>query len=301
MHLQHAVLATLLSTCCAHAFNDGPALAARQDTSNLASTQLTVASSTQSLPASTATPTTKTPLSTNAPSSGSSAEPTNGKPISSTISSIVHSSSITVSHTATHTATTTPTPTPIPNPLPIHPKITPAIGIAGVLFILGGLALGFIGIKNRSVQIFLSTAFLVALGVEVLIIYVMSPPVPDAIQGAYLVAGVVGGCIFGGVAIIFKEVAEGFGCMLGGFCFAMWLLVLSPGGTVQSSTGKIILISVFSGVSFSLSFSRYTRNYGLIACTSFAGSTIFILGVDCFSRAGLKEFWLYVWGESFPV
>ena len=171
------------------------------------------------------------------------------------------------------------------------------MGIAGVILIIGGLTLGFIGIKNRLVQIFLSTAFLIALGIEVLIIYVMSPPVSDAIQGAYLVAGVVGGSILGAVAIIFKEVTEGFGCVLGGFCFAMWLLTLSPGGTIQSSSGKIILISVLSGVSFSLTFSRYTRNYGLIACTSFAGSTIFMLGVDCFSRAGLKEFWIYLWSE----
>ncbi len=46
---------------------------------------------------------------------------------------------------------------------------------------------------------------------------------------------------------------------------------------------------------WSLSFSQYTRNYGLIISTAFSGAMICILGIDCFSRAGLKEFWLYIW------
>jgi hypothetical protein len=41
----------------------------------------------------------------------------------------------------------------------------------------------------------------------------------------------------------------------------------------------------------------YTRPYALMASTAFAGSTAAVLGIDCFSRAGLKEFWLYTWGE----
>jgi hypothetical protein len=36
----------------------------------------------------------------------------------------------------------------------------------------------------------------------------------------------------------------------------------------------------------------------LIVCTSISGATALVLGIDCYSRAGLKEFWLYIWGES---
>ncbi|KAI7562390.1 hypothetical protein KC343_g12616 [Hortaea werneckii] len=132
----------------------------------------------------------------------------------------------------------------------------------------------------------------------------MNPPVSDAIQGAYMVAAVITGLIFGALALIFKEVTEGLGCLLGGFCLAMWLLVLSPGGLVTSTSGLPIFIVAFCLAAFALSFSHYTRNYGLIFCTSFAGAQVAILGVDCFSRAGLKEFWIYIWdlndGE-FPI
>lgn len=128
-------------------------------------------------------------------------------------------------------------------------------------------------------------------------IYVMNPPVSNAIQGAYLVAAVVTGLIFGVGSVIFSEVTEGLGCLLGGFCLSMWFLVLKPGGLLPSSSQKAIFISAFCVVIYSLSFSRYTRPYGLIGSTSFAGATIVALGIDCFSRAGMKEFWLYIWGE----
>lgn len=185
--------------------------------------------------------------------------------------------------------------------LPIQPSLNPALGIGGVILMICGLGLGFVGIKHRETQTFISTALLVALAIEVLIIYLMHPPVPVAIQGAYLVAGVCGGGLLGGLALIFKEVSEGFGCVLGGFCFAMWLLVLRPGGLIQNSVGKIILIAVLCAAGYCTYISRFTRDYGLIACTSFAGASAFIIGIDCFGQAGLKEFWMYIWGECWDV
>nr|OQO17352.1 hypothetical protein B0A51_14638 [Rachicladosporium sp. CCFEE 5018] len=188
--------------------------------------------------------------------------------------------------------------------LPIEPKITPAIGLAGAFLILAGVALCLIGIKHDWLQVFLSTALLASLAVTVLIVYVMNPPVSDAVQGAYFVAALLTGVILGSVSVVFKEITDGLGCLLGGFCLAMWLLVLTPGGIIQSTAGRGILIGVFCLVCFSLSFSQYTRTHGLIACTAFAGAMITILGVDCFSRAGLKEFWLYLWNlndSEFPL
>ena len=131
-----------------------------------------------------------------------------------------------------------------------------------------------------------------------LIIYVSNPPVRDAIQGAYLVAAVVPACIIGGLSLIFKDIVEGLGCLLGGFAAGMWFMVLKHGGLLISQGGRIGLICGFAGAGFSLSFSQYTRPYGLIVCMSFAGATAIVLGIDCFSRAGLKEFWLYIWSRS---
>ena len=181
--------------------------------------------------------------------------------------------------------------------LPIQPRITPALGLAGVILVAFGATLCIVGIKHKWLYIFLSTAFLTSLAVTVLIVYLMNPPVSEAIQGAYFVAAVSTGLIFGGLALVFKEVCEGLGCLLGGFCLAMWFLCLAPGGLIGSTTGRAILIGVFCVVFFGLYFSQYSRMYGLIGCTAFAGAQIAVLGVDCFSRAGLKEFWLYIWGE----
>lgn len=123
----------------------------------------------------------------------------------------------------------------------------------------------------------------------------MNPPVNNAIQGAYFVAAFITGIIFGGGSIMFADVTEGLGCLLGGFCLSMWFLVLKPGGLITSTAGKVILIACFTLGAFGLYVSRYTRPYGLIGAISFAGATVTVLGIDCFSRAGLKEFWLYLW------
>lgn len=161
---------------------------------------------------------------------------------------------------------------------------------------LTGIFHTLIGIRTKSLHIFLSTAYLVSLAVTVLIIYVMHPPISNAIQGAYFVAAFVTGIIFGGGSVVFADVTESLSCLLGGFCLSMWFLGLRQGGLIRSTIGKAIFIASFTLGSMALYFSRYTRVHALIASISFAGATTVILGVDCFSRAGLKEFWVYLWG-----
>jgi hypothetical protein len=161
-----------------------------------------------------------------------------------------------------------------------------------------------VGIKNKWLHIYLSAAYLASLAVTVLIMYVMNPPVSNAVQGAYVVAVAMTGLILGGAAIVFTEITEGLGCLLGGFCFSMWLLVLKPGGLLTATSSKSIFIAAFTLAVFATSFSHYTRPYGLIVSISFAGATVVVLGIDCFSRAGLKEFWAYLWDlndDLFPL
>lgn len=52
----------------------------------------------------------------------------------------------------------------------------------------------------------------------------MNPPVVDAIQGAYVTAVVITGLLTGGLAVVFPEVTEALGCLLGGFCVSMWCM-----------------------------------------------------------------------------
>lgn len=189
-----------------------------------------------------------------------------------------------------------PSPDPIPEgQLPLEPKLTPGWGVAGAILLITGAAYTLVGIRNKWLQTFFSAAFLASLSVTVLIVYVMTPPVPVGIQGAYVVAVVVAGLIIGGAATVFREITEGFGCLLGGFCFSMWLLTLRPGGLLPEAAPKIIFIAAFTVGGYGFYFSHYTRPYALMGLMSFAGATVTVLGIDSYSRAGLKEFWAYIW------
>ncbi|KAI0971255.1 hypothetical protein F4678DRAFT_461787 [Xylaria arbuscula] len=195
-----------------------------------------------------------------------------------------------------HNNSSLATPSPIPaGQLPLAPRLTPGWGVAGALLLISGIAYTLIGIKNAWLYTSFSAAFLSALSVTVLIVYVMTPPVSDAIQGAYVVAAVVTGLILGGASIIFREITEGLGCLLGGFCVSMWLLTLKAGGLLPSTVPKVIFIVAFTVGSYGFYFSRYTRPYAQMGLMSFAGATVTVIGIDCFSRAGLKEFWAYIW------
>ncbi|KAH8203439.1 hypothetical protein TruAng_002423 [Truncatella angustata] len=189
--------------------------------------------------------------------------------------------------------------------LPIQPRITPGWGVAGAILLITGAIHALIGIKNTWLHTFFSTAFLTGLCTAVLIVYVMILPVSDGVQGAYVVACVCAGVILGGSATIFKELTESLGCLLGGFCLSMWLLTLREGGLLlDNSTGTIIFIIAFTLAGFALYFSHYTRPYALIGSISFSGATAAVLGIDCFSKAGYKEFWAYIWALNdnlFPL
>lgn len=188
------------------------------------------------------------------------------------------------------------TPSPIPDgQLPIQPRLSPGWGVTGAILLISGATYTLVGIKNAWLYTFFSTAFLSGLSVTVLIVYVMTPPVPVAIEGAYVVAAVVAGLILGGAATVFREITEGLGCLLGGFSVAMWLLTLKPGGLLPSTPSKAIFIAAFTAGSYGFYFSRHTRPYALMGLMAFAGATVTVLGIDCFSQAGLKEFWAYIW------
>ncbi|KAF2446416.1 hypothetical protein P171DRAFT_259446 [Karstenula rhodostoma CBS 690.94] len=223
--------------------------------------------------------------------------------------SSVVATSTTVSASPSATATSSPTNgTDSGNvsndSLPLHPKITPALGLIGALLLISGALYAVVGIKNKWIYVFGSAAYLASLAVTVLVVYLMSPPVSNAVQGAFFVAAFFTGMLFGALALIFTDLTEGLGCLLGGYCVSMWFLSLREGGLITSTAGRAIFIGCMSVAGFCLSFSHLTRSYGLIGAISFSGATIAMLGVDCFSRAGWKEFWLYLWNlnpDVFPL
>ncbi|OHF00122.1 hypothetical protein CORC01_04530 [Colletotrichum orchidophilum] len=179
--------------------------------------------------------------------------------------------------------------------LPIEPKVTPGWAVAGVILLCTGVIYSLIGIKNTILHNAFSVAYVVGLGITVLVVYVMVIPVSNGSQGAYVVAAILPAIAVGALASwFFKEITECLGCALGGFCLSMWILCLHEGGLL-SGIGKVIFIIAFSLVGFASYFTRWTRDWALMATISFSGATATVLGIDCFSRAGLKEFWAYIW------
>ncbi|KAF1832797.1 hypothetical protein BDW02DRAFT_410562 [Decorospora gaudefroyi] len=257
------------------------------------------------------------PSSATSEPTGTSSSRTESDRASSTVASSVRPSDSATSTITSDASSTTASDEPSPTgsadgdaesdsrgPLPINPTLTPAMGISGVILLITGLAYAIIGIKNQWVYISGSAAYLSALAVTVLIVYLMNPPVSNAIQGAFLVAAFFTGLFFGVLSLVFSDITEGFGCALGGFCLSMWFLSLKDGGLITSGTGRSIFIGSMAAAGYSLSFSHYTRNYGLIASIAFSGATAAILGIDCLAGSGWKEFWLYLWNlndDVFPL
>ncbi|KAG9847409.1 hypothetical protein KCU98_g5254, partial [Aureobasidium melanogenum] len=183
--------------------------------------------------------------------------------------------------------------------LPLRPRLTPAFGVAGALLILTGFAYACASIRIMRLYMFLSCAYLASICITVLIVYVMSVPdgnVSDGVQGAYLVATVLPGIILGGVLSQYVQwLAKRSGCIVGGFCIAMWIEVLSPGGLITSSSMLALFIALMCLAALGPSFLKKTKELAYMVCSAFSGTTALVLGIDCYSRAGLKEFWVYTW------
>jgi hypothetical protein len=147
----------------------------------------------------------------------------------------------------------------------------------------------------------------VLIHVQVLIVDVMTVPDTGSIshttQGKYLVAIVLPSIALGGLAQWYLGwLARRCGCIVGGFCLAMWIETLCPGGLIKTSQKTAILIGVMCAVSLAPTISMFKKwvDIAYVVFSSFSGSTALVLGIDCYSRAGLKEFWIYTWRTFDP-
>lgn len=171
--------------------------------------------------------------------------------------------------------------------------------------ITGALYLIF-GMKRPWVHCSFSFAYLVAIAITALELLLVATPVSNGVQAGYIVGAIVGGGVAGGLAILRPKFFHFFGSVLGGFCFAMWLLTLKENALLGQNTLKnCIFLAVFSLVSLAFYFTTRTRHYLVMFSSSFAAATAFILGIDCLTCAGLKEFWAWIWNlpndNLFPI
>ncbi|KAK2461677.1 hypothetical protein APHAL10511_006140 [Amanita phalloides] len=211
--------------------------------------------------------------------------------------SITSSSASSVSSTAS----ATPTPTSTSTPLVLATKIDPAFAVLGALLILTGLPSAFWGHKNRWTSFFLTGFYTFALCCAVLImqfgvIPAINPP-SKTLRGMFVLASSIAGIAGGAIAIFFWKGARYCIGAWGGFTLALWIQSFHDGGVIRPIGFRWILFIGCAVVGFTLCTISKIHYHVLLFSTAFMGSTAFMLGVDCFTTAGLKEF--YMWNLGF--
>ncbi|RDB28626.1 hypothetical protein Hypma_015637 [Hypsizygus marmoreus] len=214
-----------------------------------------------------------------------------------TVFNVTYTITPTVSSTPSSSASATPTPTPIV----LQTKLDPAFGVLGAILIITGLPSAFWGHKNRWTSFFLIGFYTLSLVCFVLILKfgilaAVNPP-SKTLRGMFVLASAIAGIAGGAVAIFFWKAARyGIGAW-GGFAFGLWIQCFHNGGVIKPIGIRWILYIGCAVIGFILCTIPKIHYHILLISTAFVGSSAFMLGVDCFTTAGLKEF--YIWNLGF--
>ncbi|KAG8681523.1 hypothetical protein FRC08_015577, partial [Ceratobasidium sp. 394] len=220
--------------------------------------------------------------------------------LSSVATVIRVSYTLTPSTTASTTASATPSATSTPS-IHLDTRVDPTFGVLGALLILTGLPTAFWGHKNRWSSFFLMGFYTLALTTIVLILKfgvldAINPP-SRVVRGMFLLASAVAGIIGGGLSIFFWKHTKYFIGAWGGFALALWIQCFREGGVIRPVGFRWIFYVACAVVGFILCTIPKIHYNILLISTALVGATATILGVDCFTTAGLKEF--YIWNLGF--
>ncbi|KAF7985291.1 hypothetical protein HWV62_6449 [Athelia sp. TMB] len=222
--------------------------------------------------------------------------------------------SVTSIYTATisPTASATPSATPSPAPIRLDTKVDGAFGALGALLILTGLPSAFWGHKNRWSSIFLVGFYTLSLVCIVLILKFgvlgdINPP-SETLRGLFVFACFVAGVAGGGISIFFWKSTKYFIGAWGGLALGLWIECFKDGGLIHQvgirwimyiGNHRILLTPTIAlaALGFVLCTIPKLHLHVLLVSTAFVGSSAFVLGVDCYTTAGLKEF--YLWNIGF--
>ncbi|KAI0652145.1 hypothetical protein C8Q79DRAFT_1019314 [Trametes meyenii] len=198
--------------------------------------------------------------------------------------------------TSTSSASASATTSAVPDFTKLDTHLDPGFGVLGALLILTGLPSAFLGHKNRWSSFFIIGFYTLALTCFVLILRfgvlnAINPP-NKTLRGLFVLSCGVAGVAGGGIAIFFWKAAKYFIGAWGGFAFALWIQCFHNGGLIGPIGFRWIMY-----IGFVLCTIPKLHYYVLLTSTAAVGATAFMLGVDCFTTAGLKEF--YVWNIGF--
>lgn len=193
------------------------------------------------------------------------------------------------------------TSSPSASPTVLATKIDPAFGVLGTVLILTGLPSAFLGHKNRWTSFFLIGFYTLslicfALIVKFGILRSVNPP-STTLRGMFVLSSFVAGIAGGGFSIFFWKTTKYFIGAWGGFAFGLWIQCFRDGGLIRPLGIRWLLFIACSVIGFVLCTIPKIHYQVLLVATALVGANVVMLGVDCFSTAGLKEF--YVWNIGY--
>ncbi|KAH9819041.1 hypothetical protein DFH28DRAFT_61748 [Melampsora americana] len=190
--------------------------------------------------------------------------------------------------------------------LPLDTRLTAPFGILGAILIISGTPMAFWGGRNRWSSYFLTGAYVAALIVMVPILrfgVIEQDPHPNnLVQGMFLLACVVAAVGAGGVSVIFWKGTRFLVGAGGGFVFAVFILSLRENVLIRPPGLRWVMIIASVTLGFVLATIPAISLYVTVVATAAMGAAAVMLGVDCFTTGGLKEYWVYIvgFGQMFP-
>lgn len=121
----------------------------------------------------------------------------------------------------------------------------------------------------------------------------LQPPSPSppstTLRGLYLLACIIAAFFGAALGIFFFTFSKYFVSAAGGFTFGWFLLAIHRGGLVDSVLGRGGMLGSLTVLAFIASLPKLLEPHMMLVSTAWIGAMAFTLGVDCYTRAGLKE------------
>ncbi|EIW66783.1 hypothetical protein TREMEDRAFT_65185 [Tremella mesenterica DSM 1558] len=195
--------------------------------------------------------------------------------------------------------------------LPFHVVIDPAYGTFGAVMILTGIPVAGLGGKNRWSSLAIVSGYSLMLFTLVMILRFgvepnLQPPSPSppstTLRGLYLLACLIASFFGAAIGIFFFNFAKYWISATGGFALGWFLLATRHGGLISSTLGRWGLLGGLTVAGFVGGLVPILHEHMILVSTALIGATAVTLGIDCYSRGGLKEFYIYNLGfhDLFP-
>ena len=114
-------------------------------------------------------------------------------------------------------------------------------------------------------------------------------PPSTTLRGLYLLACFISSVVGSALGIFFFNFTKFWVSACGGFAFGWFLLATKSGGLAADVLGRWGILGGMTVAAFLSSLVPRVHDGMMLVSTAWIGASAFVLGVDCYSRAGLKE------------